>query len=85
MEYAQPLMSTHYAYGESSLRDSTAWDGDTMYTCVCDSNWEVGLSRYQTQLPEYFGPDCSLRKSTVLLFLYFPLCPIVSCVLFTLL
>jgi len=60
--YAQPLMSTHYEYGVSSLRDSTAWDGDTMHTCVCDSNWPVGLNRYAAQLPEYFGPDCSLRR-----------------------
>jgi hypothetical protein len=29
---------------------------------VCDSSWEVGWLRGQTQLPEYFGADCSQRK-----------------------
>ena len=62
VEYAMPLMAAHYAYGESALRDSTAWDGDIMHVCVCDSNWEVGLNKYDTQLAEYFGADCSMRK-----------------------
>lgn len=32
-----------------------------IYGCVCDSAWEVGLEAGQTQEPEWFGPDCSLR------------------------
>ena len=62
LDYSLPLMDANYAYGESSLRDKTAWDGDTMYMCVCDSNWPVGLTKYKTQLPEYFGADCSKRE-----------------------
>jgi hypothetical protein len=33
-----------------------------MFGCVCDSSWEVGLGKGQTQEPEYFGADCSLRR-----------------------
>jgi hypothetical protein len=29
---------------------------------LCDSSWPVGLGSGQTQEPEWFGPDCSLRK-----------------------
>ena len=32
-----------------------------LYGCVCDSAWPVGLGKGQTQEPEWFGPDCSLR------------------------
>jgi hypothetical protein len=59
-------MSDHFEYGESTLRDSTAWDGDIMHACVCDSTWEVGLNKYNTQLSEYFGADCSMRKWMVI-------------------
>lgn len=62
LEYAMPLMESHFSYGESVLRDTTAWDGDIMHVCVCDSNWDVGLKKYQSQLPEYFGADCSMRR-----------------------
>lgn len=34
-----------------------------MYGCVCDSSWTVGLGDGETQEPEWFGPDCSYRKS----------------------
>lgn len=37
------------------------WDEEMIYGCVCDSAWEVGLGAGQTQEPEWFGPDCSLR------------------------
>lgn len=37
------------------------WDEEMIYGCVCDSSWEVGLGSGQTQEPEWFGPDCSLR------------------------
>jgi hypothetical protein len=42
--------------------DSSTWDEDSTYGCVCDSTWTVGLGSGQTQLTEYFGPDCSLRR-----------------------
>jgi hypothetical protein len=38
-----------------------AWDARKIYGCLCDSSWEVGLSNGQRQMPEWFGPDCSLR------------------------
>lgn len=40
---------------------AAAWDADFIYGCVCDSSWPVGLGVNQTQIPEWFGPDCSLR------------------------
>lgn len=70
LDYAQPLMTTNYEYGVSALRDTSAWDGDIMHACVCDSTWDVGLARYHTQVPEYFGPDCSMSKS----YFFFSLC-----------
>jgi hypothetical protein len=42
--------------------DTTTWDAEKAYGCVCDSTWEVGLASGQVQEPEYFGPDCSLRE-----------------------
>lgn len=41
--------------------DSVTWDEEMIHGCVCDSAWEVGLGSGQTQEPEWFGPDCSLR------------------------
>lgn len=43
-------------------RSGAAWDGNSMTGCVCDSSWPVGIADGQTQLPEYFGADCSLRR-----------------------
>lgn len=54
-----PLQSSTYFY-EGSLSTST-WDQTKIYGCVCDSSWTVGLSSGQTQTPEWFGPDCSLK------------------------
>jgi hypothetical protein len=48
-------------YGESTKYLNEAWDFDVMYQCICDSSWAVGYEADQTQLTEYFGPDCSLR------------------------
>jgi hypothetical protein len=42
-------------------QDSTTWDEDKIYGCVCDSSWSVGLKEGQRQEPEWFGPDCSQR------------------------
>ena len=56
---ALPLSAkTTYAGDE----ETTRWDQDMVYGCVCDSSWGVGLGSGQTQQPEWFGPDCSLRR-----------------------
>lgn len=41
--------------------DTTEWDMDMIFGCVCDSNWPVGLGAGEVQEPEWFGADCSLR------------------------
>jgi hypothetical protein len=44
------------------FKDSLAWDSEKLFGCVCDSSWKVGLGANETQEPEWFGADCSLRK-----------------------
>lgn len=61
-----PLLSANYEYGYNT--DTAAWDADIIHACVCDSSWSVGLGAGQTQLAEYFGPDCSQRESSFLSF-----------------
>ena len=51
---ATPLTASAVVY-------STAWDADMIFACKCDSSWPVGLDAGETQEPEYFGADCSLR------------------------
>lgn len=41
--------------------DTVTWDEGMIHGCVCDSSWKVGLGAGQTQEPEWFGPDCSMR------------------------
>jgi hypothetical protein len=38
------------------------WDEEKVFGCVCDSSWSVGLDSGETQLSEWFGGDCSLRR-----------------------
>lgn len=61
---AFPLRSTvtleRYYY--PSIVDGSTWDGEYSRGCVCDSSWSVGLGSGQTQLAEYFGPACELRR-----------------------
>jgi hypothetical protein len=38
------------------------WDVDFGHTCLCDSSWAVGLRSGETQLAEYFGPQCQYRR-----------------------
>lgn len=38
------------------------WDHYRIYACLCESGWPVGLGDGETQAPEYFGADCSLRR-----------------------
>lgn len=54
-----PLSENSYYEGEE---DSTTWDEDMSYACLCDSAWPVGLDTDDTQVPEWFGADCSKRK-----------------------
>lgn len=58
MPAALPLGPNTYYEGNE---DSTTWDEDKIYGCLCDSSWSVGLGSGETQEPEWFGPDCSLR------------------------
>lgn len=59
MSNALPLAPNTYYEG---AEDGSTWDEDKIYGCVCDSSWPVGLGAGETQEPEWFGPDCSLRK-----------------------
>jgi hypothetical protein len=42
--------------------DTSAWDWNVLYGCLCDSSWPVGYGDGDTQLAEYYGADCSLSK-----------------------
>lgn len=55
----QPLSSAT-SYGGYST--TTTWDEDMIRACLCDSSWTVGLAGTETQLPEYFGAFCELRR-----------------------
>lgn len=57
---ALPFTNLTYSVNGTTLH-YTAWDSDHIYGCVCDSSWPVGLRDGETQDPEWFGPDCSLR------------------------
>lgn len=39
-----------------------AWDYASVYGCVCDSSWPVGLGAGDTQEAEYFGGNCGRRR-----------------------
>ncbi len=63
MKNAFPLSGNETIYGRTDeSRNGSAWDYDSMYGCVCDSSWPVGLGRNEWQKAEWFGPDCSLRR-----------------------
>ncbi|CAN0165475.1 unnamed protein product [Ectocarpus sp. 12 AP-2014] len=47
-------------YGWDSPEGTATWESRSVFGCVCDSSWEVGLGRGQTQQAQYFGPDCSM-------------------------
>lgn len=49
-------------------QDTEAWDESAIYACLCDSTWPVGIERGETQVAEWFGPDCSLRKNDLYIF-----------------
>ena len=52
--YASEIDQHNHGYAE-------AWDSRKIFGCVCDSAWKVGLDGNETQTPEWFGADCSLR------------------------
>lgn len=58
-------MSNAMPFGPASsyggYPDTTTWDQDKIYGCVCDSAWSVGFASGQTQAAQYYGPDCSLK------------------------
>lgn len=57
-----PVTVRGYSYlMMNNILNESSWDGDMIYGCVCDSSWKVGLGAGETQEPEWFGPDCSLR------------------------
>lgn len=60
--YLKDSNSYPFIYGSGSSIDTLAWDYKTMFGCVCDSSWSVGYENGETQLSEYFGPDCSLSN-----------------------
>lgn len=49
-----------YSYGGSET--TTTWDEDKIYGCVCDSAWSVGYGADDVQAPQWFGPDCSMKR-----------------------
>lgn len=48
-------------YGSGAGMNTVAWDYQSIFGCVCDSAWPVGFDFGETQLAQYFGPDCSLK------------------------
>ena len=50
---------TDQVKGAASVK--AAWDARMISGCLCDSSWAVGLEAGETQEPEFFGADCSLR------------------------
>jgi hypothetical protein len=42
--------------------ETTTWDEEMTFGCVCDSGWTVGLAAGERQLSEYFGVDCSFKR-----------------------
>ena len=62
MVNAQDSKGRQVEYGSGAGLATVAWDHNTMYGCVCDSDWIVRYHAGQRQLSTYFGPDCSLSK-----------------------
>lgn len=58
MTNALPLSDPTVYTGDE---DTTRWDQNMIFGCVCDSSWQVGLGEGERQEPEWFGNDCSKR------------------------
>ena len=64
MTRVQSALNPSYSsivYGSLDTFETTTWDHDVMYGCLCDSTWSVGFEYGQKQIAEWFGADCSLR------------------------
>lgn len=59
---AQPTQYADFEYGTAETITTTTWDANAMTGCLCDSSWDVGMASGQTQFPEWFGADCSLKR-----------------------
>ena len=60
---AFPLHTSLFKYGTYDTIETTSWDQNRTFGCLCDSySWNVGLDAGEHQLAEFFGPDCSLRR-----------------------
>lgn len=66
MDQALPLSPSHSSsydfFTAAAAERAQAWDAKRLYGCVCDSSWPVGLGEGERDKPEWFGPDCSLRR-----------------------
>lgn len=54
--------SSSSAYEVPAADTTSSWDQHRIMGCVCDSSWPVGLGGGESQEPEWFGPDCSLKR-----------------------
>jgi hypothetical protein len=63
---ALPLSNAAFGtveYSSEKLNGTkSSWDSHLGSACVCDSAWSVGLDSGETQLAEFFGPACELRR-----------------------
>ena len=60
---AEPLNDEgNYSWYNPYSSNLGAWDSQSMFSCVCDSGWPVGLGANETQLAEFFGPNCEFRR-----------------------
>lgn len=67
--YLPTMAPSHEMYGEFyadgfnfTKRFRDTWDAEMIFGCNCHSSWPVGLNQGETQVAEWFGPDCSLRR-----------------------
>ena len=60
----RPILSdtTTVSYTAQRHDVASSWDADVQMGCVCDSTWPVGYGAGETQLAEFFGPACELRR-----------------------
>mmetsp|Transcript_30583 Transcript_30583/g.68364 ORF Transcript_30583/g.68364 Transcript_30583/m.68364 type:complete len:492 (-) Transcript_30583:3-1478(-) len=54
--------NANFEYGSADQLTTTSWDWDLVHGCLCDSSWPVGYGDGETQLSEWFGADCSLKR-----------------------
>ena len=63
LKEAQPLTTeNNYSWYNPYTKNVGVWDAQSLFGCVCDSSWSVGLEANETQLAEFFGPSCELRR-----------------------